>query len=60
MKKKTWIKPELIVLVRSKPEEAILRACKTWTGTIGNANWFNHCDAYGDPSCNYCVDSAIS
>jgi hypothetical protein len=26
--KKQWTKPELIVLVRSKPEEAVLSACK--------------------------------
>ena len=26
--KKTWSKPELIVLVRGKPEEAVLGACK--------------------------------
>ena len=26
--KKTWIEPELIVLVRSKPEEAVLVLCK--------------------------------
>jgi len=26
--KKTWVTPELIVLVRSKPEEAVLVACK--------------------------------
>ena len=26
--KKQWQKPELIVLVRSKPEEAVLTACK--------------------------------
>jgi hypothetical protein len=26
--KKTWVKPELIVLVRSRPEEAVLLACK--------------------------------
>lgn len=26
--KKTWVTPELIVLVRSKPEEAVLAACK--------------------------------
>ena len=35
--KKEWKTPELIVLVRSKPEEAVLAACKncynrcTWT-----------------------------
>lgn len=28
--KKEWKTPELIVLVRSKPEEAVLTACKTF------------------------------
>jgi hypothetical protein len=27
--KKAWVKPELTVLVRSKPEEVVLTACKT-------------------------------
>ncbi len=27
--KKNWIVPELIILVRSNPEEAVLTACKT-------------------------------
>ena len=26
--KKTWSKPEMIVLVRGRPEEAVLMACK--------------------------------
>ena len=26
--KKDWIKPELIIMVRSKPEEAVLSFCK--------------------------------
>jgi hypothetical protein len=35
--KKKWAKPELIVLVRGRPEEAVLTACKghgvaQWTG----------------------------
>jgi hypothetical protein len=30
---KTWIKPKLIVLVRSKPEEATLAGCKVFTET---------------------------
>jgi hypothetical protein len=29
--KKAWQKPELIVLVRSKPEEAVLTVCKNAT-----------------------------
>jgi len=28
MEKKKWVQPELIVLVRSKPEESVLQACK--------------------------------
>ena len=28
--KKEWSEPELIVLVRSKPEEAVLGVCKYW------------------------------
>jgi hypothetical protein len=28
MEKKEWSEPELIVLVRSNPEEAVLTACK--------------------------------
>jgi hypothetical protein len=36
--KKEWAKPELIVLVRSKPEEAVLTACKAFaTGPAGGA-----------------------
>lgn len=29
MSKKSWITPELIVIVRSKPEESVLEGCKT-------------------------------
>jgi hypothetical protein len=30
--RKVWVKPELIILVRSKPEEAVLGSCKATTG----------------------------
>ncbi len=33
MDKKQWQKPELIVLVRSKPEEAVLQACKGYSNS---------------------------
>ncbi len=26
--KKAWVRPELVVLVRSRPEEAVLTGCK--------------------------------
>jgi len=34
--RKVWQKPELIVLVRSKPEEAVLGSCKRATSTWGS------------------------
>jgi len=33
--KKPWQKPELIVLVRSKPEEAVLKFCKREIESLG-------------------------
>ena len=39
---KTWSKPELIVLVRGKPEEAVLETCK------GDGNWTGANSADGD------------
>ena len=53
--KKRWQKPELIVLVRSKPEEAVLWACKDISSpgaqnTAGGCGipptgWCSQCDA---------------
>jgi len=44
---KEWSRPELIVLVRERPEEAILKTCKG--GTQGDPNnTFTNC-LYGDP-----------
>lgn len=31
-KKKEWREPELIVLARNNPEEAVLIGCKAWSG----------------------------
>jgi hypothetical protein len=36
--KKEWVTPELIVLVRSKPEEAVLRGCKLGVAGIIQPN----------------------
>ena len=33
--KKAWQKPELIVLVRSRPEEMVLEVCKVQSGWVG-------------------------
>ena len=48
MKKKPWTKPELIVLVRNTPEEAVLGVCKHET-VFGpeTLDWYcfdHHCD----------------
>lgn len=46
MEKKLWEKPELIVLVRSNPEEMVLTACKV-TGRIlrsGPSNGSYECE----------------
>ena len=49
--KKTWSKPELIVLVRGKPEEAVLGTCKIDAGGEGQMGpnvsqydcWYSDC-----------------
>jgi hypothetical protein len=41
--KKEWTKPELIVLVRSTPEEAVLLACKGTGAPVGNAATQSQC-----------------
>jgi len=48
--KKEWKTPELIVLVRSKPEEAVLASCKYVGGTGSNNN--ANCKIGGAAQCN--------
>jgi hypothetical protein len=50
--KKTWVPPELIVLVRSNPEESVLFACKSGAGG-GPASGFSIC-ADELPGCTGC------
>ena len=35
VEKKVWQKPELVILTRSTPEEAVLTACKLGGATTG-------------------------
>lgn len=51
--KKVWEKPVLIVLVRSKPEEAILNGCKGQGADGANSN-YEFC-LVGNPSCVECA-----
>ena len=50
---KTWSKPELIVLVKGKPEEAVLAACKTAGSSGPNAN-FDFCVNASGAGCGTC------
>jgi len=55
MPEKEWIKPQLIVLVRGKPEERVLVSCKGsfpifgigYPWTCFNAYPYNSCDVVG-------------
>ncbi|MBC8446887.1 MAG: hypothetical protein H8D78_03980 [Chloroflexi bacterium] len=52
MNKKQWQKPELIVLVRSKPEEAVLTACKGAAMPGADAVAQRNCvTVFGCPGC---------
>jgi hypothetical protein len=56
--KKSWVAPELIVLVRSKPEEAVLVNCKNATvNSLPNARAFFCEDTVCDSDCNAYADS---
>ncbi len=63
---KTWEKPKLIVLVRGKPEEAILMNCKTGSNTIpGGSYWYfegcnNAWDAYGNCCIPWLCETLVS
>jgi len=53
--KKEWSEPELIVLVRSKPEEAVLISCKAGADTLGSVVLATGC---GNPGGGYCGECA--
>ena len=57
---KKWLEPELIVLVRSKPEEAVLDACKTGTVISGNIVLATGCGNPGGSFCGQCASIADS
>jgi len=51
--KKAWVEPELIVLVRSKPEEAVLSGCKyDGMGDISNSNFATGCQKWSCLTCD--------
>lgn len=45
----TWEKPELIVLVRSRPEEAVLTGCKS--ASVSGVGKNGRCQINGNDAC---------
>jgi hypothetical protein len=60
--KKTWEKPQLIILARGTPEESVLTFCKTRTAMSGMyaVNDHNHCSQEASTSCAACQAEAAS
>ncbi len=53
--KKAWVR-QLIVLVRNKPEEAVLSACKS-SFAAGPWEFLSYCDEQGWGGCNEITSS---
>jgi hypothetical protein len=58
--KKLWQKPELTVLVRNKPEEAVLEGCKTDVEIAGSIVLATGCGNPGGGFCGECTSIATS
>ena len=63
---KKWEKPKLVILVRGKPAERVLGACKT-SGASGDPYTdYTGCDEVVEslgadaPVCDFCYDTAAS
>lgn len=57
-KNKKWVKPQLTVLTRTKPEELILLGCKSaWDGG-SSSDWMSMCD--WESYCTACSDTGGS
>ena len=59
MRKKKWITPELVVLVRGMAEVAVLESCKSTIISTGVNVAINQCE--GDQvCCNICYEQSAS
>jgi len=54
MEKKTWDKPQLIAVVRARPEEAVLDVCKSSGNTQGPNGFFSVCAPGDNQGCITC------
>jgi hypothetical protein len=60
-REKPWQKPELIVLVRNHPEEAVLTVCKAGLNTSAPGTDFVDCRNIGPaPDCSTCDSFSLS
>lgn len=59
-KKKSWIEPELIAIVRNKPEEAVLWTCKGSPATVTPNNYAGFCSDPAGPGCGKCSGPGAS
>ena len=57
IEKKQWTKPELIALVRSNPEEAVLITCKVSSAPAGPVTGFAVCDIALCATCQFAGSS---
>jgi hypothetical protein len=60
--KKLWKKPELVVLVRARPEESVLQACKIPNSVSINPdyNFAGYCKDQGNEDCSTCATDQLS
>ena len=60
--KKKWVKPELIVLVRNNPAEAVLGSCKFGDSRPGPQQDKMSCifDKWGQGGCSTCLATTQS
>ncbi len=55
--KREWYKPQLVIIVRNKPEELVLLGCKVDENNTGAANYHTFCieqDGESD-GCSSCM-----
>ena len=58
--RRAWSSPSLIVLVRRKPEEAVLGACKNEAGIADRSNTNGNCHQYLPSPCDPCTSLGSS
>lgn len=58
--KKMWQAPRLVILTRSKPEEAVLDTCKTVNVQASPGTWDDGCNFLTNGVCTPCFDDGDS